>query len=294
MALPNPLLQQLGKQLEIYRERAGIGPEQVDANRRLGWYAGKCERVERGIRGVTPAELHMLADQYKLTETELDALLELAERARKRARVSHVAEWARPIVLLEQAAQEFDYYDEALIPAVCQTPGYARDLLSRAKPDDLEDRLAARLERGGILTKPDAPRVRIVLGESALHRLPADADAAREQLEHLETVMHDVPSADLRILPWTYGLHPLLGFACNIFRLANPNITQVYLEVATTSNVITEPDEAMLYEGRFETLYDAADPSESARILRTRIQQLGTRRRHDKREMGSAEKVNSV
>lgn len=288
MALPNPLLQQLGKQLQTYRERAGLEYEDVDANPRLGWYVGKCLRVEAGTRGVTPAELHVLADQVALTDLERTGLLALAERARKRVRVQGVAEWARPIVLLEHAAQEFDYFDEVLIPAVLQAPGYARDLLSKGQSADLEERVAARLERGGLLTKPNAPQVRVLLGEAAVHRLPNDPGVALEQLERLLAAT-SLDVLELRILPWSHGLHALLGFACNIFRLANPDVTQVYLEIATNSTLVTEPADTAVYQGRFDQLFEAAlDEDESARLLRERIRQLRTRRRNDDPNMGSA------
>lgn len=275
MATQNPLRVELGQRLRALRERAGVKPAAVDGDSQLGWYPGKTSKVETGTRVPVAAEINRLADLYGTAVHERAELHTLAKGARKRTRMPHVADFARSYVLLEQEAVAIDYHDAELIPALLQAPSYARDLLSQTSTEDLDARVTERLARAQLLTRPDAPQFRAVIGEAGLHRLPTDVDAAREQLQHLLDV-NELPSVEVRILPFAVGLHPLVGVGFTVVRLNSPEITRVYLEGATTATYLHEPVETDVYVRRFERLWSrAADADESATILRRRIQQLG-------------------
>jgi hypothetical protein len=276
VAVPNPLRVELGQRLRTYRERARVTLAAIDGDPHLGWYPGKASKVELGQRVPTQSEVHRLCDLLTVTASERDQVLSLANAARRRTRMpAHVPDWAASFVLFEQAASSYAYFGESLIPAVLQAPGYARDLLAQGAADDLEQRVAERLVRGHLLQRDGAPQVRVVLDEAALHRLPVDRGAAREQLTHLLEAM-TWPTVDVRILPFGTGLHPLLGVGCTLLRLSEPDIARVYLEGATTSTYLHEPDEVKVYEALLDQVWAlAADSTESATILRERIQQLG-------------------
>lgn len=276
MAVPNPLRIELGQRLRNYRERAKVTLAQVDGDPGLRWYPGKASKVELGQRVPVAAEIDRLCDLLAVTAEEREQVVVLAAAARRRTRMpAHVPDWAQSFVMFEQSASRIDYHDEVLIPGMLQAPGYARDLLTQGGVEDVEQRVAERLVRGQLLQRDGGPRARIVLGEAALHRLPVDASAAREQLDHLLDAT-TWPSVELRILPFAAGLHPLLGIGCTVVRLDDPAVVRVYLEGATTSTYLHEPDEVKRYEHLLDQLWPlAADSTESATILRERIQQLG-------------------
>ncbi|SER94955.1 Helix-turn-helix domain-containing protein [Lentzea xinjiangensis] len=284
MATANPLRVELGQRLRALREAAGVKTAAVDSDEVLGWYPGKTSKVETGTRVPGDAEIHRLGTLYGITDAQLADLKALARGARKRTRMPHVADFARSYVLLEQEAEAVDYHDAELIPAVLQAPGYARDLLSQVSHDDLEVRVAERLERGRLLSSANAPRFRAILGEAALHRQPRDRAAALEQLERLLeycTADQADETRGLRILPFDVGLHPVVGVGFTIVRLSSPAITRVYLEGATAATYLHEPAETDVYASRFERLRAlAADRGASATLLRRHIQQLEHRRRN--------------
>jgi hypothetical protein len=304
VALPHPLLIELGVVLGEYRERLRIDSRDVENHPRLRWYSGKCGRVEAGYRTLEPAELHVLADLYGITDEHVrEELLKLSEVGGRKETIRGVPEFARPLVLLERYAHAFDYCDESLWPGFVQTPGYATELITRGVRDQagvlVEEeraralaqanaRIAARTARGEVLTRAEPPAVRLLMGMSAVRRLPADPDAAEEQLTHVLDLLDVVKT---RFIPDGYGLYPLLGNPCNLFHFHRRDTirTQVYLEAATSSELIATPAQVAVYKRRFDRLFDEVpDESESARLLRERIQQLRTRRRHDGQEMGSA------
>ncbi len=160
------------------------------------------------------------------------------------------------------------HHDEVLIPAVLQAPGYARDLIGQTAGVDLEHRVAERLVRGQALRWDDAPLVRAVLGEAALHRLPVDQDVAREQLERLVEA-GGWPAVEIRALPFESGLHPLMAIGCALLRLDEPAIVRVHPEGPATSTYLHEPDEVKRYEVLLDRLWTlAADATGSATVLR--------------------------
>lgn len=272
MATANPLRVELGQRLRELREAAGKSAAAVDSDPELRWYAGKTSKIETGTRVPVATEINRLADLFDVSGSQRADLQALATAARKRSPMPHVADFARSYILLEQAAKEIDYFDEVLIPAVLQTSGYARDLLSQSGGNDLEVRLAERLARRDLLEGPDAPTLRVILGEAALRRLPVDREAAKEQLEHLAAVTADLPNVELRISPFAQGLHSLLGAGFTILTLTNPPIVRVYLEGVTTGTYLHESDETAEYQSEFDLLWSRVpDAAESASILRRHI-----------------------
>jgi transcriptional regulator with XRE-family HTH domain len=272
VATANPLRVELGQRLRELREAAGKSAAAVDSDPELRWYAGKTSKIETGTRVPVATEINRLADLFDVSGSERADLQALATAARKRSPMPHVADFARSYILLEQGAKTIDYFDEVLIPAVLQTPAYARDLLSQIGDEDLEVRLTERLARRDLLDGPSAPTVRVILGEAALRRLPVDRGAAREQLEHLASVASDLPNVEIRIAPFSLGLHSVVGVGFTILTLTSPPITRVYQEGRTTATYLHEPDETDVYQSSFNLLWSrVADAAESASILRRHI-----------------------
>jgi hypothetical protein len=281
VATANPLRVELGQRLRAFRERAKMLATAIDDDAELGWYAGKMSKVETGTRVPVATEINRLSDLFAISADERVELHALAKAARKRTPMPHVADFARSYVLLEQSAQQIDYFDAELIPALLQSPDYARTLLALSSTEeleervpDLEDRVAERMSRRELLLGPDAPRLRVVLGEAALHRLTADF--AHEQLELL-LEMNKRRNVEVRILPFEVGLYRVIGVGFTVVKLSSPSITRVYLEGATAATYLHELDETEFYQRRFEELWNtyAADKARSETILRRHIQQLG-------------------
>jgi transcriptional regulator with XRE-family HTH domain len=269
VATQNPQRVELGEMLRRARETAGLPPTRVETE--LGWYAGKISRVERGQRVPVRAEVNALADLYKLSSDERETLHVLADAARKRESPSRVADFAQTYVTLERGAAEIRYFDEVLIPALLQTEAYARTVLAHSRAQHVDEQVADRLARQGILTRADPPDVQVVLGESALYRMVGGQNVMDAQIKHLLEV-GDLPNVEIRILPFSVGAHRAFGVGFTFLRLATPSITRVYIEGQTDATYIHEPDECATYEEDFGEVWAmASDQVRSATILRRRI-----------------------
>ncbi|OLF15681.1 helix-turn-helix domain-containing protein [Actinophytocola xanthii] len=269
VATQNPQRVELGETLRHARLAAELAPGQVEQE--LGWYPGKVSRVERGDRVPVRAEVARLAELYHLEAGETERLHLLADAARKRESPARVADFAQSYIAMERAAVEVDYYDAELVWGAMQTERYARAVLSKSRKQDVEASVPDRMSRRRLLTREDAPRVRVLLGEAVLHRLVGGEEALVEQLHDLLRVS-ELSSAQVRILPFSVGAHRAMGVGFVRLRLERPAISRVYIEGLTDATYIADPDEVAIYEQDFDDLWSIAlDDGDSANILRRRI-----------------------
>ncbi|WP_018685170.1 DUF5753 domain-containing protein [Actinokineospora enzanensis] len=243
-------------------------------DRALGWYTGKLARVEAGDRTLAKAEVDKLADLYGVTPDERATLHLLDDAARKRETPSRVADFAQTYVTLERQAMSIDYFDETLLHALVATDEYSAAVLATEGDDDLGDRLAARAARRAILSSPNPPRLRVLLGEAALHREVGGPRTLHDQLAYLLEVTRS-PAVAIRILPFASGAHRALGVNFTLITLAEPSIARVYIEALTDATYLHEQAEVEIYRTAFERRWSAAlDDESSATIVRRRIAQL--------------------
>ncbi|MFI6887401.1 helix-turn-helix domain-containing protein [Streptosporangium canum] len=93
--------------------------------------------------------------------------------------------WAEEI---EPAALVLQSWDPLLVPGLLQTEFYARHVLShtvRLTPDELEERVQARMRRGKVLEREDPPLFTALIDEGVLRRQVGDSAVMREQLGRL-------------------------------------------------------------------------------------------------------------
>lgn len=110
--------------------------------------------------------------------------------------------WFRPFVEMEAEATAIQEFEVQVIAGLLQTEDYARAVLNSWPPksaEEIERRLAARLDRQRILDRADPPLLSFVLDESVLRRPMGPASMMAAQLTHLiETAAR--PNIQLQIL----------------------------------------------------------------------------------------------
>ena len=118
----------VGSALRRYRENVGYTLE--DAARVLECDRSKISRIETGQRGIRPKELRELLAEYGIAGEQLEILTQLADPRgafgwhRDYDDLLHGA-W-KDYLLLETAAARIWTYEAQRIPALLQTPAYAR------------------------------------------------------------------------------------------------------------------------------------------------------------------------
>ncbi len=162
---------------QLRRMRSAAGLSQEEFGRLLHYSASMVSAVETGARPLDRVFLAR-ADEALKTGDLLTTLLKMAERESQPS-------WFRPWLEAERSARQLRYFNPSLIPGLFQTANYARMVLrfdSTRPAEEVEKRVAGRLERQEILLRDHPPLVIAVTDESALRR--RDAIMA-EQLAHL-------------------------------------------------------------------------------------------------------------
>jgi transcriptional regulator with XRE-family HTH domain len=267
---PTVLRMILGRQLQALREKAGMTFDQ--AAEVIYTSSATVRRMERAEGALKPLNVKALLMAYGITDVrEIDAFLALARDASKpgwwHSYDDVLPTWFRTLIGLEEAASLIRGYDPQWIPGLLQTPDYARAAVATGFPDATDEeaqrRVELRLARQQILSRPDPPRLWLVIDEAALRRPAASTgpEVMRAQLDALAEAAGR-PNITLQVLPFTAGLHPAMYGPFRIFRFdghQQPDI--VYGESMTSAWYIDKPDETALYTQALDRISARAAPA---------------------------------
>ena len=184
--------------VQLRKQRALAGMNQEEFGKRTNYSASTVSAVETGTR---PVDLPYArrADEILETGGLFESLLRTAQQDGQPA-------WFMPWLKAERAAKQLRYFNPTLVPGLFQTENYARAVLrfDDTRPEqEIEQQVAARMERQEILRRERPPQVVAVIDEAALRR--TDAIMA-EQLAHLLRVA-ELPHVHIHIIPSRAGLH---------------------------------------------------------------------------------------
>ncbi len=198
---------QLGRQLRLLRERAGLTLE--EAAPKLDWSASKLSRIELAQQVVDVHGLRSMLDLYQVADDWAE-LTELVREARRRG-------WWRAYGLgddsyigFEAGAVRVTEFALTSVPGLLQTQGYSRALFAgslvrrtRAERQNLVAVRAIRQQR--LAASSDNPLELVtVIDETVLHRPTGGEKVFAEQLRHLADCA-ELPSVTLQVLPTGAG-----------------------------------------------------------------------------------------
>ncbi|MBO4164599.1 helix-turn-helix domain-containing protein [Micromonospora antibiotica] len=187
---------------QLRRQRSLTSLSQEDFGRRMNYSASTVSAVETGTRAMD-LPFAKRADEVLETGGLFVSLLRAAQRDGQPS-------WFRPWLDAERVATQLRLFELALVPGLLQTENYARAVLrlnDTLSSQDVEERVASRLERQKILTREAAPQVVIVLDQAALTRLDEEvAGIMAEQIAHI-AALTELPNVHIHVIPSTTALH---------------------------------------------------------------------------------------
>ncbi|WP_405900912.1 helix-turn-helix domain-containing protein [Streptomyces sp. NBC_00727] len=230
----------LGKRLQDLRERADLSRDQ--AAKVLRVTAATVRRMETAEVALKIPYVQALLKAYGISDEENDAFVELAEEANRPGwwqRFHDVLpDWFSMYVSLEGAASLLRMYEPHFVPGLLQTEDYARTVMrtgaiGQTRPEDIERHVALRMERQSLLTRPDAPRLWVVMDETVLRRPVGSDEIMRAQVDKLLEAT-TMPNVTLQIAEFSTGHHPGTYGPFVLFRFAVPELPDmVYSEYLT-------------------------------------------------------------
>jgi hypothetical protein len=273
---PTVLRMILGRQLQALREKAGLSYEQAaDAIFASSFTIRRMEKAEGGLR---PNKVKGLLMAYGITDVrEIDAFLALAREASTPGWWHNYSDvlppWFRVVPGLEEAAELIRCYEPQFVPGLLQTEDYARALTAVGFPDapaeENERRVALRMARQQLLTRPDPPRLWAVIDETTLRRQAASPDVMRAQLDRL-TEATELPNITLQVLPFAAGPHSAMYGMFHLFRFPAPELPDVvYGENMTSAFYLDKPEDVASYQEAMDRISAQAAPAgQTRKILR--------------------------
>lgn len=236
---------------EIRRGRGAAGQTQEAFGKAAGFSASHVSAVESGSRALT-MDFIRGADRAVGTGGLYERLV---------AKLG-APEWFRPWLEAEQAATQLLTFQPNLIPGLLQTADYARAVMrldARLSDDDLEARVAARIERQAILLREPLPQLIAVIDESAIRRVgEAYHKVMVEQLVHL-LACAERPNISVHVIPADVVLHAGLSGPLSLARLPD-NTWTGHLENQLGGDVVDKPEDLATLLERWESVRNEALP----------------------------------
>ncbi|WP_329133901.1 helix-turn-helix domain-containing protein [Streptomyces sp. NBC_00670] len=182
---------------------------------------------------------------------------------------SQLPTWFQPYAEMEARATYISTYQAQLVYGLLQTEEYARAVLGVENHKQVDEMVAARMERQRVLERDQPPALWVVLSEAALLLEIGGRDVMRRQLAHLLRFQDD-PWVDIQVLPFATGQHTGMMGTFNLLRFDdNPDL--FYMDGYDQGHMTADPGvikERSVGYARLQA--SALSPEDSARLI-TRV-----------------------
>jgi transcriptional regulator with XRE-family HTH domain len=257
---------QVGRLLRQLREQAGVSL--MAAAQELEFSRARMYRIENGEVPVRKHDVIAMCGVYGAPGHMTEVLIGLAQESKAKgwwhAYGDVVPGWFELYVGMEQAASRLRQFAPSVIPGLLQSREYAEFVFGRWMDDAaaVENAVAVRLERQSLLrrTRPQAPRLEVIIDEGVLRRSIPDTLGMQKQLAHLVNVSTR-PNISIRVIPYATGPHQasssgqftILEFPA--VGTASPEPTTIYCENLTGALYLDKLGEVETYD----TIWNALD-----------------------------------
>ncbi|WP_405924673.1 MULTISPECIES: helix-turn-helix domain-containing protein [unclassified Streptomyces] len=252
-------LDYFGSELRRQREAAGLRQGQLgDVIFCTGSLIGQVETAHK----VPTREFAERIDAALMTDGAFSRLVGLVLR-------SQLPSWFQAYAEMEAKAAYISSFQAQLVYGLLQTEGYARAVLGARSVEDLDAKVAARLDRQRILAREAPPLVWVVLSEAVLHQEVGGHEVMRNQLAHLLEFSRD-GWTQIQVLPFEVGQHPGLMGSFNLLRFDDdPDL--VYTEDFVQGHMTADPSKFKEGSLRYDHLKAAALSVEDSAALIARV-----------------------
>lgn len=186
-----------------------------DAAKLMGWDTTRLSRIERGTYRISGDEVRSLC--AKLGVDDPAGVEEVAKAAEEpigggwwAAYAGRIGQNYLDFIELEAEAQTIYIQHPVIVPGLLQSPGYVREILTRAPTaaaEHAEMLVSIRMARQAVLSK--ATKLHALVPESALHaQFESGPAVMRDQIRKLLDAS-EMPNVELQLIPLT--AHPTYG-----------------------------------------------------------------------------------
>lgn len=250
-----------GAEMRRLRETAELSQSAVAS--RLGCTQTQVSRLEAASRTPSKSDAERLDRLFGSNGSTYFMALHRQITARPGSPAWFMS-WAEEI---EPTACALRSWDPLLIPGLLQTESYARRIFSREPlitPEEVEERVEARLARQAIINGDSPPLLLALLDEGVLRRRVGGAEVMREQFDHLLEVS-ERPTISIQVVD-PECLPGLLG-AFMIAELPDGRPDTVHVDSSAEGQVTTDPRLVTSISKRYEAIRLWAYPEHVSRKM---------------------------
>ncbi len=271
---PTVRLRRLAAELRRLRKVAELTRE--DVSERTGINNATLYRIETARARPQMRTLTGQLNLYEVDQEEREYRTGLCREATTQGWLrpyhSELPEEYTAYISFEDEAQSARNYESLYMPGLLQTEDYARAVIRGGMPaatdDEVEDRVRARMERKGVLTKRSPLKLWAVVDEAALRRVVGGADVMRGQLDHLANITK-APNVTLQVISFDAGAHPGMPGQFIVLGFADPVDTDLIYIDSMAGDLFLESDADI---ARYRTAFDnlvavALSPNDSAALI---------------------------
>lgn len=262
---------ELGALLRKLRADHGLTAEEVTA--RLLFSPTKLSRIETGQSGASPRDIRDLCILYNVTDpAEREHLMALAREGKQRGWWQEYELPYATYVGLEAEAVSIDDYLSGAVPGLLQTEKYIRAMLQTQvppfSPEEVEQRVVARLTRQALLAQSGGLRYHVVLDEAATRRQVGGPQVMSTQLRHIAESA-ELPNVTVQVLPFEAGAHQAMESNFSILKFEQPLISDIVYVQGLVGNIYLErPADLKRYNEIFSHICKIAlNPADSISLL---------------------------
>ncbi|MFI8367153.1 helix-turn-helix domain-containing protein [Streptomyces sp. NPDC085466] len=258
-------LRTFGAFVQALREHAGLSREEFGAL--VGYSKHTVASVEQGRR--MPDR-----DFVELAEPVLGGTGALRKAAPHLSRQAGLASWFRQWARLEATAISLYTYECRVVPGLLQTEAYARavslDVPPLPDPEELEQRIAARMARQGLLsvTRKPPTAFSFIVEQAVLERWTGGEEVTRELLDHLVGLIERHWNVEFQVMPLRRPTHAGLDGPLQLAETPD-NRWFGYSEGQKNGRLIADPKEISVLQQRYAKLRSQAlTPEDSLGLLK--------------------------
>ena len=265
----------LGAQLRRLREAEGVSPEQAGYEIRAS--RSKISRMETGRVGFKLRDVEDLLTVYGVTDGQQRS--EVLDLARQTSAPNWWAKygdilpaWFETYLGLESAALTIRSFEVQFVPGLFQTEDYAQAVTRlghhNAPADEIERRVALRVKRQDLLTRPEPPRIWAVMDEAVLRRPVGGTAVMGAQLRRLVEAAR-LPGVRLQVVPFARGGHAAASGSFSILRFQEHELPDVvYIEQLTSAVYLDQRRDVEHYlEVADQLSGEALTPADAIRFI---------------------------
>ncbi|WP_433382304.1 helix-turn-helix domain-containing protein [Streptosporangium sp. CA-115845] len=270
---PTVRLRRLAAELRRLRQEAGLS--QAEVTEKTDVNLATLHRIETAKTKPQLRTLNALLDAYGVTGSQRTDLVTLQKEAKQRGWL-HGLEADLPdkysaYIGLEAEAQQAINYESLFVPGLLQTEDYMRAMIRGVRPtvtdDEIEDRVAARMQRQALLEGDTPLHLWAILDQAALLRQVGGDSVMRAQLKHLAQQARR-PHVTVQVIPFSAGAHPGMPGSFIVLKFAADNPDVIHIDSMAGDLFLEEETDIQRYNDMCEHLRAVAlSPADTAALL---------------------------